>query len=86
MLLCLSLDRELSSLHWEAGRETKGESDEDKEEVAGNAFVRTFSFLYKMTSSRKVSLKPIFCFVIRVCHDTFLCACFQLCSGKKNPF
>ncbi|XP_047015116.1 rho guanine nucleotide exchange factor 1a isoform X3 [Ictalurus punctatus] len=48
-----SLDRELSSLHWEAGRETKGESDEDKEEVAGNAFVRTFSFLYKMTSSRK---------------------------------
>ncbi|XP_053087512.1 rho guanine nucleotide exchange factor 1a isoform X4 [Pangasianodon hypophthalmus] len=48
-----SLDRELSSLRWEAGGETKGERDEEKEEVAGNAFVRTFSFLYKMTSSRK---------------------------------
>ncbi|GAA6069090.1 rho guanine nucleotide exchange factor 1a isoform X1, partial [Tachysurus ichikawai] len=44
-----SLDRGLSSL-W---GEKKGERDEDKEEVAGNAFIRTFSFLCKMTTSRK---------------------------------
>lgn len=53
LILCLSLDRGLSSL-W---GEKKGERDEDKEEVAGNAFIRTFSFLCKMTTSRKVSLK-----------------------------
>ncbi|XP_058260607.1 rho guanine nucleotide exchange factor 1a isoform X2 [Hemibagrus wyckioides] len=43
-----SLDRELSSLRWEK----KGERDEDKEEAPGNAFVRTFSFLCKMTSRK----------------------------------
>ncbi|XP_060759938.1 uncharacterized protein LOC132870324 [Neoarius graeffei] len=51
-----SLDRELSSLRWEVRGETKGERDEDKEEVGGNAFVRTFSFLCKLTSSRKPSV------------------------------
>ncbi|KAK3524872.1 hypothetical protein QTP86_010603 [Hemibagrus guttatus] len=50
-------DREPSSIHWEPGRERKGEGDEDKEEAPGNAFVRTFSFLCKMTSSRKNNLK-----------------------------
>ncbi|KAI4876223.1 hypothetical protein NFI96_017958 [Prochilodus magdalenae] len=50
-----SLDRELSAIGWEGGRHIQEERDEDKEEAAGSSFGRTFSFLRKMTSSRKVS-------------------------------
>ncbi|XP_046699909.1 rho guanine nucleotide exchange factor 1a isoform X3 [Silurus meridionalis] len=48
-----SLDSELSLVLWEIGGEREEEKYEEKEEVTGNAFVRTFSFLYKMTSNRK---------------------------------
>ncbi|TSO05466.1 hypothetical protein Baya_9589 [Bagarius yarrelli] len=51
-LLLLYLDCDLSTLRWGEKKEVR---DEDKEEVPGNAFVRTFSFLYKMTSSRKTT-------------------------------
>ncbi|KAI5087143.1 rho guanine nucleotide exchange factor 2 isoform X1 [Silurus meridionalis] len=48
-----SLDSELSLVLWEIGGAREEEKYEEKEEVTGNAFVRTFSFLYKMTSNRK---------------------------------